>query len=48
MVRNTYTGIESIDSSIIARLRNMVVMTIALAGIASLIGASGLGVAKSH
>lgn len=72
MVRNTYTGIESIDSSIIeaakgmgsseiqillklkiplsatvilSGLKNMVVMTIALAGIASFIGAGGLGVA---
>lgn len=72
MVRNTYTGIENIDPSIIesakgmgstsleilykiklplattvilAGLRNMAVMTIALAGIASFIGAGGLGVA---
>lgn len=72
MVRNTYTGLESIDSSIIeaakgmgstkfqilykiklplatpiiiSGLRNMAVMTIALAGIASFIGAGGLGVA---
>ncbi|SFC13031.1 ABC transporter permease [Clostridium uliginosum] len=72
MVRNTYTGIENIDSSIIesakgmgstpfeilykvklplattvilSGLRNMVVMTIALAGIASFIGAGGLGIA---
>lgn len=72
MVRSTYTGIETIDSSIIeaakgmgssdiqillkvkiplattvilSGLRNMVVMTIALAGIASFIGAGGLGVA---
>ncbi|WP_216221016.1 ABC transporter permease [Clostridium gasigenes] len=72
IVRNTYTGIENIDSSIIeaakgmgstsfeilykiklplattvilSGLRNMVVMTIALAGIASFIGAGGLGVA---
>jgi osmoprotectant transport system permease protein len=72
MIRNTYTGIDNIDSSIIeaskgmgstpfqilykiklplalpvilAGLRNMVVMTIALAGIASFIGAGGLGVA---
>lgn len=72
MVRNTYTGIKSIDSSIteaakgmgstafqilykvklplatpiiIAGLRNMTVMTIALTGIASFIGAGGLGVA---
>jgi osmoprotectant transport system permease protein len=72
MVRNTYTGIENIDPSIIesakgmgstpfeilckvklplattvilSGLRNMMVMTIALAGIASFIGAGGLGVA---
>lgn len=72
MVKNTYTGIENIDSSIIESakgmgstsfeilykiklplatpviltgLRNMVVMTIALAGIASFVGAGGLGVA---
>ena len=72
MIRNTYTGIDNIDPSIIeaskgmgsttfqilykiklplalpvilAGLRNMVVMTIALAGIASFIGAGGLGVA---
>jgi len=72
MVRNTYTGIENIDSSIIesakgmgstsfeilykvklplattvilSGLRNMVVMTISLAGIASFVGAGGLGVA---
>lgn len=72
MIRNTYTGIDNIDHSIIeaskgmgstpfkilykiklplalpvilAGLRNMVVMTIALAGIASFIGAGGLGVA---
>lgn len=72
MVRNTYTGINSIDpeiieaakgmgstawqvlfriklplasSIIVAGLRNMVVMTIAVAGIASFIGAGGLGVA---
>lgn len=72
MIRNTYTGIENIDASIIesakgmgstpfeilykvklplattvilAGLRNMVVMTISLAGIASFIGAGGLGVA---
>lgn len=72
MIRNTFTGIDNIDSSIIesakgmgstnfqilykvklplattvilAGLRNMVVMTIALAGIASFIGAGGLGVA---
>lgn len=72
MIRNTYTGIENTDTSIIeaakgmgstsfeilykvklplaitvilAGIRNMVVMTIALAGIASFIGAGGLGVA---
>lgn len=72
MVKNTYTGIENIDPSIIESakgmgstsfeilykiklplatpviltgLRNMVVMTIALAGIASFVGAGGLGVA---
>lgn len=72
MIRNTYTGIQNIDESIIesakgmgstpfeilykiklplativilAGLRNMVVMTIALAGIASFVGAGGLGVA---
>lgn len=72
MVRSTYTGIETIDSSIIesargmgsteyqilykiklplattvilSGLRNMVVMTIALGGIASFIGAGGLGIA---
>lgn len=72
MIRNTYTGIDNIDSSIIesaegmgstkfqilykiklplaitvilAGFKNMVVMTIALAGIASFIGAGGLGVA---
>lgn len=72
MIRNTYTGIENIDTSILeaargmgstsfeilykikiplaitvilAGIRNMVVMTIALAGIASFIGAGGLGVA---
>jgi osmoprotectant transport system permease protein len=72
MIRNTHTGIENIDHSIIeaakgmgstefqilykikiplampvimAGFRNMVVMTIALAGIASFIGAGGLGVA---
>lgn len=72
IVRNTYTGICNIDSSIIevakgmgstpfqilykvklplaipiiiAGLRNMAVMTIALTGIASFIGAGGLGVA---
>lgn len=72
MVRSTYTGIDTINPSIIeaargmgstelqilfkvkiplattvilSGLRNMVVMTIALAGIASFIGAGGLGVA---
>ena len=72
MIRNTYTGIDNIDQSIIesargmgstefqilykvkiplattvilAGFKNMVVMTIALAGIASFIGAGGLGVA---
>lgn len=72
MVRNTYTGIDSIDPDIIeaskgmgstrfqilykvklplalivilSGFRNMVTMTIALAGIASFIGAGGLGVA---
>lgn len=72
MVRNTYTGIRTIDSDILeaARgmgstdfeilykiklplaipviltgIRSMVVMTISLAGIASFIGAGGLGVA---
>ncbi|MCR6514049.1 MAG: ABC transporter permease [Clostridium sp.] len=72
MIRNTYTGIESIDSSIIeaakgmgskrseilfkiklplatgiilSGFKNMIVMTIALSGIASFIGAGGLGVA---
>lgn len=72
MVRNTYTGITTIEASIIevakgmgstpwqilykvklplalpiivAGLRNMVVMTISLSGIASYIGAGGLGVA---
>jgi osmoprotectant transport system permease protein len=72
MIRNTYTGIETIDPDIIeaakgmgctsfqilykiklplaliviiAGFRNMVVMTIALAGIASYIGAGGLGIA---
>lgn len=72
MVRSTFTGIESIDPSIIesargmgstefqilykiklplattvilSGLRNMVVMTIALGGIASFIGAGGLGIA---
>lgn len=72
MVRNTYTGITSIDPEIIeaargmgstdlqimvrvklplamtvivAGLRNMVVMTVSLSGIAAFIGAGGLGVA---
>lgn len=72
MVRSTYTGIKSINPTIIeaaegmgstrfqilykiklplaipvimSGLRNMVVMTIALTGIASFIGAGGLGVA---
>ncbi|MGB5824493.1 MAG: ABC transporter permease [Proteocatella sp.] len=72
MVRNTYTGIRTIDRDILEAakgmgstdfeilykiklplaipviltgLRSMVVMTIALAGIASFIGAGGLGVA---
>ena len=72
MIRNTYTGIDNIDPSIIesargmgstefqilykvkiplattvilAGFKNRVVMTIALAGIASFIGAGGLGVA---
>ncbi len=72
MIRNTYTGIDNIDTSIIecakgmgstpfeilykiklplattvilAGIKNMVVMTIALTGIASFIGAGGLGVA---
>lgn len=72
MVRNTYTGITTIDPLIIeaatgmgstrgqvlfkiklplalpimmSGIRNMVTMTIALAGIASFIGAGGLGVA---
>ena len=72
MVRNTYTGIKTIDKGIIeaaegmgstdkqilfkiklplalphimSAIRNMTVMTIALAGIASFIGAGGLGVA---
>lgn len=72
MIRNTYTGIEDIDSDILeaargmgctngqlifkiklplaltvilAGFRNMVVMTIALGGIASYIGAGGLGLA---
>lgn len=72
MVRNTYTGIRTIDKDILEAakgmgstdfeilykikmplavpviltgLRSMVVMTISLAGIASFIGAGGLGVA---
>lgn len=72
MVRNTYTGITTIDPKfieaakgmgstnfqilvkiklpmavliIIAGLRNMIVMTISLTGIASFIGAGGIGVA---
>ena len=72
MVRNTYTGITTIEAStievakgmgstpwqilykvklplalpvIVAGLRSMVVMTISLSGIASYIGAGGLGVA---
>lgn len=72
IIRNTYTGIVSVDKDIleaakgmgstnmqilwkiklplalpmiITGFRNMVVMTIALAGIASFIGAGGLGVA---
>lgn len=72
IVRNTYTGINTIDNEIIeaakgmgstkiqilvkikfplavpvilAGLRNMVVMVIAMTGIASFIGAGGLGVA---
>lgn len=72
MVRNTHTGISSIDTAILeaargmgstgwqimykikiplavpvilSGLRNMAVMTIALTGIASFIGAGGLGVA---
>ena len=72
MVRNTYTGIKTIDDKIVeaakgmgstdrqlllkiklpiafphimAAIRNMTVMTIALCGIASFIGAGGLGVA---
>ena len=72
MVRNTYTGIRTIDDRIIeaakgmgstdlqillkiklplalphimSAIRNMAVMTIALAGIASFMGAGGLGVA---
>nr|WP_303247421.1 glycine betaine ABC transporter substrate-binding protein [uncultured Methanobrevibacter sp.] len=72
MVRNTYTGINNIDSQIIeaaegmgstkfqilykiklpiavphimSAIRNMTIMTVALAGIAAFIGAGGLGVA---
>ncbi len=72
MIRNTHTGIDTIDPDIIeaakgmgctsfqilykvklplaliviiAGFRNMVVMTIAVAGIASYIGAGGLGIA---
>lgn len=72
MVRNTYTGIKTIDPGIVeaargmgstdrqilfkikiplalphimSAIRNMTVMTIALTGIASFIGAGGLGVA---
>lgn len=72
MVRNTYTGIQSIDPSVIeaargmggtdrqilwqiklplairvilAGIRNMMVMLIAMGGIAAYIGAGGLGVA---
>lgn len=72
MVRNTYTGISSIDKNIIeaahamgstefqllfkiklplalpfimSGIRNMVTMTVALGGIASFVGAGGLGVA---
>ncbi len=72
MVRNTYTGIKTIDPGIIeaargmgstdrqilfkikvplalphimSAIRNMTVMTVALTGIASFIGAGGLGVA---
>ena len=72
MVRNTYTGITTIDKNIIeaaegmgstkfeilykiqlplalphiiSAIRNMTVMTVALAGIAAFIGAGGLGVA---
>lgn len=72
MVRNTHTGITSIDANLIeaaigmgstrrqllwkiklplalpiimSGIRNLVVMTIALAGIASFIGAGGLGIA---
>ncbi|WP_368660197.1 glycine betaine ABC transporter substrate-binding protein [Methanobrevibacter sp.] len=72
MVRNTYTGITTIDKNIleaaegmgatkfqilykiklplamphiISAIRNMVIMTVALTGIAAFIGAGGLGVA---
>ena len=72
MVRNTYTGLSSIDKEMIEAatslglsrvqrlryielplafpvimvgIRNMLVMTIALTGVASFIGAGGLGVA---
>ena len=53
MVRNTYTPFQILYKIqiplafpvILSGLRNMVVMTIALAGIAAFIGAGGLGVA---
>lgn len=72
MIRNTYTGLETVDPAvteaargmgstrwqllrriklplampvILAGVRTMVLMTIALAGVASFIGAGGLGVA---
>ena len=54
MVRNTYAGIKGVSEKIklplamgviIAGVRNMVVMTISVAAIASFIGAGGLGVA---
>ena len=60
MVRNTYTGLTTIDPDrqllyrielplaapvIMSGIRNMATMTIALAGIATFIGAGGLGVA---
>ena len=61
MVRNTYTGLTTLDGDILeaargmglpmaagvilAGVRNMVVMTISVAGIASFVGAGGLGVA---
>ena len=75
MVRNTYTGLTTIDPAIIeaargmgstdrqllyrielplaapiimSGIRNMATMTIALAGIASFIGAGGLGVAIAY